>query len=199
MKTNKQRIQQIVGTAVLAAVIVVLQLVASGIRVGPFTITLSLIPIILGAILFGPISGAVLGAVFGGMVCISVITGADVGGHIMFQQLPVLTLLLCLLKSTVAGFAAGWVWKALHRVNDILAAAVAAIVCPVCNTGILCIGMLAFYNDLVTQWAIGANFANAFAYIIFGMVGLNFLIELAVNLVLTPAVVRIIKVVKKNF
>ena len=107
MKTNKKMIQQLVGTAVLAALIVILQLVASGIKIGPFTITLSLVPIILGACLFGPASGAFLGAVFGGMVCISVVTGADPGGHLMFLELPVLTLVLCILKSTVAGLVAG--------------------------------------------------------------------------------------------
>ena len=134
MKTNKQMIQRLVGTAVLAAIIVVLQLVASGIKIGPFTITLSLVPIILGAILFGATSGAVLGAVFGGMVCISVVTGADVGGFIMFQQLPVLTLLLCMLKSTAAGFVAGVIWKALQGKNKLAAVTLSAIVCPICNT-----------------------------------------------------------------
>ncbi|MBQ9773751.1 MAG: ECF transporter S component [Clostridia bacterium] len=198
MKTNKQVIQRIVGTAVLAAIIVIVQLIASGIKIGPFTITLALVPIILGAVLFGPVSGAVLGAVFGGMVCISVVTGADVGGFLMFQQNPVLTLFLCILKSTAAGAVAGFVWMALRKVNEILAMAVAAIVCPICNTGILCIGIYAFYHDLVTEWAIAADFSNAFAYIILGMVGVNFLIELAVNLVLAPAILRVIDAVKKR-
>lgn len=198
MKTNKQMIQRLVGTAVLAAIIVVLQLVASTIKIGPFNITLSLVPIILGAILFGPISGAVLGAIFGGMVCISVVTGADPGGFLMFQQLPVLTLFLCLLKSTAAGFVAGVIWKALQNKNSILAVILSAVACPICNTGILCIGMLTFYNELVTGWAIGEGFANAFAYVILGMVGLNFLVELAINLVLTPVILRVIAIIGKR-
>ncbi len=197
--TNTQAIQKLVGTAVLAALVIILQLVASGIKIGPFTITLALVPIILGAILFGPISGGVLGAFFGAIVCYSVITGADVGGHLMFQQLPVLTLFLCILKSTAAGVAAGWVWKLLHkRTKPLIAALVAAVVCPVYNTGILCIGMLAFYNSLLTGWAIGAGYGNAFAYVIFGMTGVNFLIELAINLVLTPVILRVISAVEKQ-
>jgi hypothetical protein len=59
--------------------------------------------------------------------------------------------------------------------------------------------MLAFYNDLVTGWAIGEGFANAFAYVILGMVGLNFLVELAINIVLTPVILRVITIVKKRF
>lgn len=194
MKTNKKAVQQLVGTAVLAALIVILQLVASGIKIGPFTITLSLVPIILGACLFGPVSGAVLGAVFGGMVCISVVTGADPGGHLMFLQLPVLTLVLCLLKSTVAGLVAGILPRLVK--NRDLSAILSAIACPICNTGILCIGILAFYNDLVTSWAIAEGFANAIGYVILGMVGVNFLVELAINLVLAPVILRVLSIIK---
>lgn len=199
MKTNKQMIRQLVGTAILAAVIVILQLVASGIKIGPFTITLSLIPIILGAILFGPVSGAALGAVFGGMVCMAVVTGADVGGNLMFQQNPVLTLFLCVLKSAAAGLVAGFVWRLFQGMKKPgVGVVLSSILCPVCNTGILCIGILAFYHDLVTGWALGEGFANAFAYVIIGMVGLNFLVELAINLVLTPVLLRIISIVEKR-
>ena len=199
MKTNKQAVRQLVGTAILAAVIVILQLVASGIKIGPFTITLSLIPIILGAILFGPVSGAALGAIFGGMVCVAVVTGADIGGNAMFLLNPVLTLFLCILKSTVAGLVAGFVWKLFQKMKKpTVGVVVSSILCPVCNTGILCIGILAFYHDLVTGWALGNGFANAFAYVILGMVGLNFLVELAINIVLTPVILRIISIVKKR-
>ena len=194
MKTNRKMIQQLVGTAVLAALIVILQLVASGIKIGPFTITLSLVPIILGACLFGPVSGAILGAVFGGMVCISVVTGADPGGHLMFLQLPALTLFLCLLKSTAAGLVAGILYRLVK--NKDLGAILAAVVCPICNTGILCIGILAFYNELVTGWAIAEGFSNAIGYVILGMVGINFRVELAINLVLAPVILRVLSIVK---
>lgn len=197
MKTTKQQIRTLVGTAVLAAIVVVLQLLASGIKIGPFTITLSLVPIILGAVLFGPLAGGILGAVFGGVVCISVVTGADPGGFLMFQQLPVLTLFLCLLKSTAAGVAAGWIWRLFQRLQKpFLGVILAAVACPVCNTGILSVGMLTFYNELVTGWAIGEGFANAFLYIILGMVGVNFLVELAINLVLTPVILRVFSAIK---
>ncbi len=197
--TNTQAIRKLVGTAVLAALVIILQLVASGIKIGPFSITLALVPIILGAILFGPVSGGVLGAFFGAVVCYSVVTGADAGGHLMFEQLPVLTLFLCMLKSTVAGVVAGWIWKVLEKKEKpLLATVLAAIACPICNTGILCIGMLAFYNELVTVWAIAEGFETAIAYVILGMTGLNFIIELAINLVLVPVILRVIAAVQKQ-
>lgn len=196
MEKNRARIQSVVVTAVLAAIIMVLQTFASGIHIGPFTITLSLVPIILGAVLYGPWQGATLGAVFGVVVCTAVVSGADAGGHLMFQELPALTLILCVLKSTVAGFAAGAVYK-LFKNKKYLGVMTAAIIAPICNTGILSIGMLLFYKELVTGWAIAKGFDSALLYIILGVVGLNFLVELLINVVLAPVIVRVINAVKK--
>ena len=65
---NKLFIQKLVGTAILAAVVISLQLILGSIKLGPFNITFTLIPIILAAILYGSLSAAFLGAVFGIMV-----------------------------------------------------------------------------------------------------------------------------------
>jgi uncharacterized membrane protein len=199
MKSNlRSKIVKMVVLAILATVIVVLQSFAASIPVGPFTITLSLVPIVLGAVLYGPFAGAFLGAVFGCIVCAAVVSGADVGGNLMFQQLPFVTLFLCILKSTAAGFLAGLVCRALAKKNLYLGVVISAVLCPVVNTGILASGMLLFYQELVSGWALGAGYGNAFAYIILGMVGINFLVEMAINLVLIPAIVRIIQVITKQ-
>lgn len=198
MTKSKTQIQRMVVTAVLAAIVAVLQLVAGSIRVGPFTFTLSLVPIIIGAILYGPWTGALLGAVFGAVVCGMVVSGIDAGGFLMFQQKPFLTLFICLLKSTVAGFVAGLISKTLAENRLKLGTVLAAILCPVCNTGILSIAVLAFYRDLASQWALAAGQSSVLAYVILVMVGVNFLIELAVDLILVPVILRIIGAVKKN-
>ena len=195
---NRSKIQTVVVTAILAAIIIVLQTFASGIRIGPFTITLSLVPIVLGAVLYGPFQGAFLGAVFGVVVCVAVVTGADAGGFLMFQELPVLTLFLCVLKSTVAGFVAGLIYKLLGKKNMYVGIAAAAIAAPICNTGILSIGMLLFYKELITGWAIGAGYSSALLYVILGVVGINFIAELVINVVLTPVILRVIRAVKKT-
>ncbi len=198
LEKNKTKIQTVVVTAILAAIIVVLQTFASGIHIGPFTITLSLVPIILGAVLYGPLQGAILGAVFGVVVCVAVVTGADAGGFLMFQELPFLTLFLCVLKSTAAGFVAGVICKVLNKKNLYIGIITAAVAAPVCNTGILSIGMLLFYKELVTGWALAEGYNSALLYVILGVVGINFIAELVINLVLTPAIVRVIHAVKKR-
>ena len=52
------------GLALVTAIVAVLQVVASFIKFGPFTITLALAPILIGAALYGPKAGAYLGGVF---------------------------------------------------------------------------------------------------------------------------------------
>ena len=191
------KVQKMVGTAVLAAIVVVLQTVASGIHVGPFTITLSLVPIIIGAIMFGELSGAILGAVFGIVVATAVVLGADQGGAIMFSQNPFATILICLLKSTVAGFVAGLISHKIASKNLMLGVILAAIAAPVCNTGIFVLGLSTIFNDLLHTWAAGSGFGNAFVYIIVGLVGINFLIELLVDLILAPIIVSIVKTIRR--
>ena len=198
---NKSKTVSLAGTAVLAAIVVVLQLFASTIKVGPFTITLALVPIIIGSIVFGKGAGATLGTVFGAIVCYSVITGADVGGYIMFQQNPVITLLVCMAKSTLAGFLAGLFAQLINKTalksKTTVSAAAAAVICPVVNTGILSVAMITIFYDLVSSWAVDAGFSSPISYIILGMVGINFLVELAINIVFVPAITHIIKAVRR--
>ena len=59
MKTTK--IRRMVGVAILAAIVVVLQSVGSFIRFGSVSVSLVLIPIVVGAAMYGPGAGAVLG------------------------------------------------------------------------------------------------------------------------------------------
>ena len=60
---NRETIQKIVGTGVLMALVIVLQVFASGIRIGNLSLTFSLVPIVIGAVLYGPAVGALLGGV----------------------------------------------------------------------------------------------------------------------------------------
>ncbi|NLF34555.1 MAG: ECF transporter S component, partial [Clostridiales bacterium] len=56
----RQNTQTMTGLAIMTAIIVVLQVVASFVKFGPFSITLALAPIIIGAALYGPMAGAYL-------------------------------------------------------------------------------------------------------------------------------------------
>ena len=110
MKNSK--LQQMVGIALLIAMVVVMQFLSSVIPpVGGFSISLVLIPIVLGAAVYGAGAGAILGAAFGLVVFINCLTGADIGGAMVFQANPVLCFLVVMGKGTLAGFISGLVYK----------------------------------------------------------------------------------------
>ena len=191
-----QKTRRLVGIAALAAIIIILQ-TSVLIPLGPFFITLTLVPLIIGAILYGPVAGASLGAIFGVVVAIQVVTGAQgVIAFTMFEFLPVITLALCIIKGAVAGWVAGLIHKLLTSFGKSkLGIVLATLACPIVNTGLFVIGLFLFYGKLTATWTAEYGYASIFAFIMVGMVGLNFLVEFAINVLLSPAVLRIIALV----
>lgn len=181
----------LVGTALLTALVIVLQMLSLVIPpIGPFRISLVLIPIVVGAAMYGYKAGAWLGAVFGVVVLLT-----DAGAFLAIN-IPG-TIVTCVLKGAVAGLMAGIVYSLVEKKNRTLAVIAAAIVTPIVNTGLFLLGCSVFFMDTITQWAEGAGFESVGAYMIGGLVGFNFLIEMAVNIVLNPVIIRILDIVKK--
>ena len=190
----KQPIKKMTGVAMLMALVVVLQLLGGMIPpVGGFTISLVLIPIVLGASLFGPGTGALLGGVFGVVVVIGCITGTDAGGAMVFQANPILCVLVVISKGILAGWLSGVVYRILQNWNAAIAVIAAAIVCPVVNTGTFLICMALFFLDVLAAWAGGGNILG---YVLSGLVLCNFLPELIINVIFAPAARRIIRSIK---
>ena len=109
-----EKTRRLTGLALMTAIVIVLQLVASAlVRVGVFAPTLTLAPILIGAAIYGPKAGAYLGGVFGVVVTITCIIGWDAGGNALWNANPFLTALLCILKGVAAGLAAGLVYRAI--------------------------------------------------------------------------------------
>ena len=106
MKRQNKGIMRMVGIAFMMALVVVMQSISGMIPpIGGFSISLVLIPIVLGAAVFGPGAGALLGATFGAIVYINCVTGADPGGAMVFQASPILCFLVVMGKGMLAGFA----------------------------------------------------------------------------------------------
>lgn len=190
MTSSKTNTRKLAALAIFTALIVVLQLVANVAKVGPVSITLSLVPIVVGAALYGVGAGAYLGGVFGLVVLICCITGMDAGGSILWNTNPPVTALVCLGKGVAAGACAGAIYRAVAKSgNKSVAAACAGVLCPVVNTGLFCLAMVLFFHETLTAWAGGSD---VLYYVLFGLTGVNFLVELLINLVLGPVIVRII-------
>lgn len=193
---RNEQIKRMAAVALLMALVVVMQFVGGMIPpVGGFSISLVLIPIVLGSALYGPAVGTLLGATFGTIVFINCVTGADPGGAMVFQANPVLCFIVVMAKGMLAGLVSGWVYKLLKNTNKYIAMLCAAIVCPIINTGVFVICMLTFFKEVLSAWAGGGDLL---AYVLSGLVVANFLPELAINVVFSPAGQRIAQVVQKN-
>lgn len=190
-----KNVKKMTGVALLMALVVVLQLLGGMIPpVGGFTISLVLIPIVMGAALYGPQTGALLGAAFGVVVVIGCISGTDVGGAMVFQANPILCVLVVMGKGILAGLLSGVVYAALKQKNSTLAMVLAAAVCPVVNTGTFVLCMAAFFMDVLSVWAGGGN---VLGYILSGLMLCNFVPELVINLIFSGAGARILKSLDK--
>lgn len=186
MKNTKT--QKIVGIGLFTAIIVVLQLLAATIKFGPFSITLVLAPIVIGAALYGIGAGAWLGLVFG----VSVLISGDAAAFMTIS--PIGTVLTVLMKGMLAGLAAALVYKAIEGKNKTVAVVMAGIVSPIVNTGIFLAGCYIFFQE----WLTAAFGTTGFATVVAGLVSVNFAVELGINMILASVIVRIIDIGKKQ-
>lgn len=193
--TNKKRMstKTMVLGAVLTAIVIVLQLLGTFTAFfGPFSTAVALIPIVIGAAMCGVGVGAWLGFVFSMVVLLS-------GGANLFLAVDVMgTLVTVLVKGTACGLVAGLVYKALEKVNRYVAVLAAAVVCPVVNTGVFMLGCIVFFLDDVPQLASMLGSSATGMALFWALAMANFLFELGMNIVLSPAIVRILNIRKKE-
>lgn len=173
----------LVGISLFSAIVVVLQAIFGKVAIGPASINPVLVPVVVGAAVYGWGAGAILGLVSG--IAILATGAADTFLAVHFAG----TVIVVLLKGTLSGLAAGFVYQLLSEKNRLAAVITAAVVCPVVNTGIFLLGCRVFFWETVNAWAAGGN---TVLYMITGLAGLNFLVELGLNLVLSPTITRLI-------
>lgn len=190
-KTRRQ-VEQLALLALLTAMVAVLAYFGGFIKIGGLaSISLTLIPVVIGAALCGPWAGAWLGAVAGAIFF------ATADAAFWFSLNVPGTIVTVLIKGAVSGLCAGYAYKLLENVNQYLAVIVSAIVCPVVNTSIFLLGCRLFFFDTVQSGAAGEGM-SVFAYMIVFFVGLNFVFELLANIVLSPTILRILNIGRKQ-
>ena len=174
--------------SILAALVALLSYLGGFIKLGSFaSINLTLVPVVIGAAMCGPIAGALLGGIAGAFFFLS----ADA---LFWLNLSVPgTILTVMIKGIVSGYCAGLIYKLIANKNKTAAVFSAAFICPVVNTAIFLIGCLLFFLDAVASMAGGSN---VITFVFVGLAGINFILELAVNMVLSPAIVRLLNIKK---
>lgn len=198
MNTMNTKTERLVGMGILTALIIVLQTFASGFKIANFSPPLSLIPIIVGAILFGEFAGAILGLIFGIVVVLAVISGAEPFSTLMLNFNPIMTVIICLFKGVAAGYLSGLVYRLLSGRNNLLALIISSVITPIVNTGIFALGMLTVFYKLISDTAASAKANNTIVFFFTTFIGINFLIEVIFIAVLVPAISNIIYIIKKK-
>ncbi len=191
--------------AVLTALVVVLQAFVGSIPIGVVQLNFSLIPIVLGGIFLGATAGAVLGFVCGMVVFIQVAMGLSPFYTVIWAYAPAVTFFTCTVKTTVAGWIAGLLYKLIAKKNSLFATFVASGIVPVVNTALFIVGCLCmtgaigeFQSQLVGAGLNEYGGMNVFVFIVVGLVTFNFFVELAINLFLSPAICRVEGIVNRR-
>lgn len=199
MKNTKQSILRLVQLGLLSGLIILLQTVFVITLPGSLTLSLVLVPIVVGAVLYGAQAGALLGGVFGVLVSVMAVQG-QLGTltNMMVAYNPVLTVAICILKGIAAGWLAGLVNGAFKK-RPLIGVFAAAAVAPLANTGIFVAGMLTVFRGVMLDFAdgLGMGGVGAVYFAIVVLVGINFVIEFGANLLLSPAIASIVRAVKK--
>ncbi len=192
--------KNVAALAVLLALVIVLQAFGGSFSIGIVSFNFSLIPIVLGALLLGAWGGLILGFANGVVVLIQVMMGIVPLYTIMWTYSPVITTLVCLLKTSVAGFVSGWLFSLLKDKHSRVGIFLCSGLVPIINTGLFILGCLTMWNtmEIAATEIYGAG-TNVIWFIFIGLVGINFLAEFAVNLLVAPALHTVYKVVEKQF
>lgn len=201
-RKNSRNVRRLTGISLLLALAIALGFLANYVQFGPFSITLSLIPIVVSSILYGPIAGLVTGLCVGAVTVIAPATLSMITALQSVSSLPgyvvvLETILVCLVKMGLAGLVPGLVFKALGKKHFNIGVILSSLLAPICNTGLFAFFMSTMMrNDLNAAFnASGANFAD---FLFVGMIGVNFLVEFAINAAIAPALIYVCKYAFKN-
>ena len=145
MKNKFFNTKVIVGTGILTAIEIVLYILGSYITIGGININLALVPICVGAILYGPFTGGFLGLVNGVAVLLTPATQSYFMDPSQLGPLCIVgTFVICFTKCTIAGIVSYFVYKPFK--NKIVGSIVSSLSVPIINTGIFLLGAYFFYS-----------------------------------------------------
>ena len=190
---NNNHVRNLTNIALLSAVIFVISYLP---RIAPsINWTLATIPVVIGAILMGPVAGGVLGGVWG-MVSFFQVFGLlglpqDPSGPILFGISPVFTIILCFVPRIVVGVASAWCFIGLRKIDKtkFISYLVTCIVAPLLNTVLFLSTLVLFFWNSAAFEQIRAQYSSAFAYV-FAIASVNALVEVVTCAVIGTAVAK---------
>lgn len=197
MRTRNEKLRKAVAFAMLAAVVALLQVFGGLIPMpGGIAPTLALIPIVLGGVMLGVGYGAALGGIFGLITVFQAPLGALTA--VLFAEEPVLFVLIAMVKAIAAGAVPALVFRAFPREYRFAGVVVASLAAPIVNTVLFVLGSFTILDAFDVY--IKANELGISAVkLLFGVIiSTNFLAEMIISAVVSPAVYQVTKVVSER-
>lgn len=180
-------VQKLVLTSILASMVLVLHLISFITKIGIFQFQLALIPIIISSILLGPKTGGLLGFISALFILLSGEAATFWG---MF---PLGTVITVIVKGVCCGIVPGIKYRVMKK-NQNLAVVASSISAPCVNTGLFVLGCIIFFLPGIKE-----KYDAGIGFIFTGFIGINFFIEVAIVSILSPAIIKILKLSKLTF
>ena len=204
MQTNQKKtknLTMIVFVGVLSAIIFVMAFTPLGyLKTPAFSITFLLIPVSIGAVLFGPAAGAILGGVFG-LTSFIQCFGLEPLGTVLLGINPIAAFITCMVPRILVGLLTAYIFKALQKIDktQLVSYGVACLSSALLNTVLFigCLLLFFFRPDSLQTINDSLNTAFSSANImgfISALVGFNGLIEAGVCFVLGTALTKTLSV-----
>ncbi len=209
---NSVKIRRMVTISFLMTIVIVLQLLGNFIEGFMNNLALGIIPIAIGAILYGPKVGAFLGFVMSAIIL------TNPGNYLLMETgFDVFKLvLIILIKTPLAGFVCGLVYKLLakraERIENkakrttaiIFAIAFSSIFVVIVNSLTYFLLMLLFFSGSGSGFSLAKlnevyGYTNVVLLLLLGFIGVNFLIEMGLIFLTTPAIISIVKIATRKF
>jgi uncharacterized membrane protein len=194
MKTlARPQILWMVQTAILTAIIFVMAFTPLGyLKIGPVEITFLTLPVVIGAVIIGPLAGAFLGLIFG-ITSLIQCFGMSVFGTTLFGISPIFTIILCLVPRVLMGWLVGLIFQALQKPawsRRLLSFVIASLCGAALNTILFVGGLILFFGQSDYIRSFGPNTWS----IIVLLTGINALVEAVVCMVAGGAITKAISV-----
>ena len=190
--------------ALLAALLLVMNFTPLGyLQVGPLSMSLMSIPVAIGAMMMGPVDGAILGGVFGATSFLQAVQGTSAMGAALFAYSPVGSFVVCFVARVLVGLCCGLVYQGMRKIlpgKEKVCAAVGGFSAAFLNT-VFFMGFLVllFYGSPYVQGLVEAlGVSNPLAFVV-AVVGVQAIVEWVACCVVAAAVtVPLRKYLKMN-
>jgi uncharacterized membrane protein len=195
--TTNFRTKRMVQLALFIAIIVLMAFTPIGyIKTLGLEITLIVVPVVVGAIVLGPVSGAILGGVFGITSFIQCF-GLSPFGAVLLGINPIGTFIVCMIPRILMGWLTGLIFIGIKKIDKTksISYAVASLTGPLLNTIFFMTTLMLFFyhTEYIQGFAKSMGTTNVYAFVI-GFIGVNGMIEAIVCFVLGTAVSKAIDV-----